>query len=48
MFSVDAAQLEIGEGEKTFNAKIVGTDPNNERVLSQKAEKGEFTPIENG
>ena len=37
----------VGQGEKTFNAKIVGTDPYNDLALL-KAEKGEFTPIELG
>ena len=37
--------VKIGQGEKTFNAKIVGTDPNNDIALL-KAEKGEFTPME--
>jgi serine protease Do len=36
--------IKIGQGEKTFNAKIVGTDPYNDLALI-KAEKGEFTPI---
>jgi serine protease Do len=39
--------VKIGQGEKTFNAKIVGTDPYNDVALL-KAEKGEFTPIEIG
>jgi serine protease Do len=39
--------VKIGQGEKTFNAKIVGTDPYNDLALL-KAEKGEFTPIETG
>ena len=39
--------VKIGQGEKTFNAKIVGTDPYNDIALL-KAEKGEFTPIEMG
>ncbi len=39
--------VKIGQGEKTFNAKIVGTDPYNDITLL-KAEKGEFTPIEMG
>ena len=39
--------IKIGQGEKTFNAKIVGTDPYNDVALL-KAEKGEFTPIEMG
>jgi S1-C subfamily serine protease len=39
--------VKIGQGEKTFNAKIVGTDPHNDVALL-KAERGEFTPIEMG
>ena len=39
--------VKIGQGEKIFNAKIVGTDPYNDLALL-KAEKGEFTPIEMG
>ena len=39
--------VKIGQGEKTFNAKIVGADPYNDVALL-KAEKGEFTPIEMG
>ena len=39
--------IKIGQGEKTFTAKIVGTDPYNDLSLL-KAEKGEFTPIETG
>jgi S1-C subfamily serine protease len=39
--------VKIGQGEKTFNAKIVGTDPYNDLALL-KAEIGEFTPIEMG
>jgi S1-C subfamily serine protease len=39
--------VKIGQGEKTFNAKIVGTDPYDDVALL-KAEKGEFTPIEMG
>ncbi|MGD0450362.1 MAG: trypsin-like peptidase domain-containing protein [Candidatus Bathyarchaeia archaeon] len=39
--------IKIGQGEKTFNAKIVGTDPYNDLALI-KAEKGEFTPIKLG
>jgi serine protease Do len=39
--------IKIGQGEKTFNAKIVGTDPYNDLALI-KAEKGEFTPIPMG
>lgn len=39
--------VKIGQGDKTFNARIVGTDPYNDLALL-KAEKGEFTPIEMG
>jgi S1-C subfamily serine protease len=39
--------VKIGQGEKTLNAKIVGTDPYNDVALL-KAEKGEFTPIDMG
>jgi S1-C subfamily serine protease len=39
--------VKIGQGEKSFNAKIVGTDPYNDVALL-KAERGEFTPIEMG
>jgi len=39
--------VKIGQGEKAFNAKIVGTDTNNDIALL-KAEQGEFTPIEIG
>ena len=39
--------VKIGQGDKTFNATIVGTDPYNALALL-KAEKGEFTPIEVG
>ncbi len=39
--------VKVGQGEKTFNAKIVGTDPYNDIALL-KAERGEFTPIEVG
>lgn len=39
--------VKIGKGEKTFNAKIVGTDPYNDIALL-RAESGEFTPIELG
>ncbi|HUK84978.1 MAG TPA: trypsin-like peptidase domain-containing protein, partial [Candidatus Acidoferrum sp.] len=35
--------IRIGQGDKTFNAKIVGTDPYSDLALL-KAEKGEFTP----
>jgi serine protease Do len=37
--------VKVGQGEKTFNAKIVGTDPYNDLSLL-KADPGEFTPIE--
>ena len=37
--------IKIGQGEKTVNAKIVGTDPYNDVALL-KAEAGEYTPIE--
>lgn len=39
--------VKVGQGEKTFNAKIVGTDPYNDVALL-KAERGEFTPMELG
>jgi serine protease Do len=39
--------IKIGQGEKTFNAKIVGTDPYNDLALI-KTEKGGFTPIKLG
>jgi len=39
--------VKVGQGEKTFNAKIVGTDPYNDLALL-KAEKGEFIAIELG
>jgi serine protease Do len=39
--------VKIGQGEKTVNARIVGTDPYNDIALL-KAERGEFTPIETG
>ena len=39
--------VKIGQGEKTFNAKIVGTDPYSDLALL-KAENGEFTPIQFG
>ncbi len=39
--------VKVGQGEKTANAKIVGTDPYNDVALL-KAEKGKFTPIEMG
>src|SRR5512138_2293901 len=39
--------VKIGQGDKTFHAKIVGTDPYNDIALL-KAERGEFVPIEMG
>ncbi len=39
--------VKIGQGEKTFNATIVGTDLYNDLALL-KAERGEFVPIEFG
>jgi serine protease Do len=39
--------VKVGQGEKTFSAKIVGTDPYSDLALI-KAETGEFTPIETG
>jgi S1-C subfamily serine protease len=39
--------IKIGQGEKTMNAKSVGTDPNNDVALL-KAERGNFSPIELG
>lgn len=39
--------VKVGQGEKTINATIVGTDPYSDLALL-KAEKGEFTPIEMG
>lgn len=39
--------IKIGQGEKTFNATIVGTDPYNDLALI-KSEKGEFTSIQIG
>jgi serine protease Do len=39
--------VKIGQGEKTFNAKIVGSDPYNDITLL-KAERGEFEPLEMG
>jgi S1-C subfamily serine protease len=39
--------VKVGQGEKTFSATIVGTDPYNDLALL-KTEKGEFTPIEFG
>jgi S1-C subfamily serine protease len=40
--------VKIGQGEKTFNAKIVGTDPYNDVALLKVEQQGEFTPIEMG
>ena len=37
--------VKIGQGEKTYTAKIIGTDPYNDIALL-KAEQGNFTPIE--
>jgi S1-C subfamily serine protease len=37
--------IKIGQGEKTFSAKIVGADPYNDIALL-KAQSGEYTPIE--
>ncbi len=39
--------VKIGKGEKTFNAKIVGTDPYSD-IAVLKAESGTFTPLELG
>jgi len=39
--------VKIGIGEKTYEAKVVGTDPYNDMALL-KAEKGGFKPIELG
>jgi len=39
--------VKIGQGEKTFRAKIVGADPYNDVALL-KAEQGSFVPIEFG
>ena len=39
--------VRIGQGDKTFNAKIVGTDAYSDLALL-KAESGEFTPVEMG
>jgi len=41
------SSVRIGQGDKTFNAKIVGTDAYSDLALL-KAESGEFTPIEMG
>lgn len=43
----DCNNIKIGQGEKTFKGKIVGTDPINDVALL-KAEKGTFIPIEIG
>ena len=37
--------VKIGQGEKTYTARIVGTDPYNDIALL-KAEQGSFTPLE--
>src|SRR3989337_416411 len=39
--------VKIGQGEKTYEAKIVGADPYNDIALL-KTEQGHFTPIELG
>ncbi len=39
--------VKVGQGEKAFPAKIVGTDPYNDIALL-KAERGDWTPIELG
>jgi serine protease Do len=39
--------VRIGQGEETYQAKVVGFDPYNDIALL-KAEKGDFTPIELG
>jgi S1-C subfamily serine protease len=39
--------VKVGQGEKTFNAKIAGIDPYNDIALL-KAESKEFTPLEVG
>jgi serine protease Do len=39
--------VKVGQGERTYSAKIVGTDPYNDVALI-KAEKGNFTPIQMG
>jgi S1-C subfamily serine protease len=39
--------VKVGQGERAFNAKIVGADPYNDIALL-KAERGEFTPIDVG
>jgi S1-C subfamily serine protease len=39
--------IKIGQGEKTTNARIIGTDPYNDIALL-KSERGEFTPIDMG
>ena len=43
----DCNNIKIGQGEKTLEGKIVGTDPINDVALL-KAEKGTFIPIEIG
>ncbi len=40
-------RVTVGQGEKTYEARIVGTDPYNDIALL-KAESGEFEPIELG
>jgi serine protease Do len=37
--------VKVGQGEKTYSAKIVGADPYNDIALL-KAQSGEYTPIE--
>jgi S1-C subfamily serine protease len=39
--------VKVGQGERAFNAKMVGADPYNDIALL-KAERGEFTPIDVG
>jgi S1-C subfamily serine protease len=43
----EANSVKIGLGEKTYEAKVVGTDPYNDVALL-KAEKGDFKPMELG
>jgi serine protease Do len=40
--------VKIGQGEKTYTAKIVGTDPYNDVVLLKVEKTADFTPIEIG
>jgi len=40
------SSVKVGQGEKSFNAKIVGTDPYNDVALLKT--EGQFTPIEMG